>query len=168
MGAGKSTVGRRIADHYRLPFIDMDEELERRTGVSVSLIFEVEGEPGFRVRETRLLAELSEMHGVVVATGGGAILAEENRELMHRNGFVMYLPVSVAQQMTRLARDNRRPLLRAPDRRERLQQMAQLRTPFYESIADFTLSPEGGTVGRSAQRARQALDQIWVRHPVAA
>jgi shikimate kinase len=168
MGAGKSTVGRRVADHYRLPFIDMDEELERRTGVSVSLIFEVEGEPGFRVRETRLLEELSAMNGVVVATGGGVILAEENRELMHRYGFVLYLPVSVAQQMTRLARDNRRPLLRAPDRRERLQQMAVLRTPLYESIADFTLSSEGGTVGRSAQRARQALDQTWVRHPVAA
>jgi shikimate kinase len=168
MGAGKSTVGRRIADHYRLPFVDMDEELERRTGVSVSLIFEVEGEAGFRVRETRLLAELAEMNGVIVATGGGAILAEENREIMRRNGFVLYLPVSVAQQMTRLARDNRRPLLRAPDRRERLQQMALLRTPLYESTADFTLPPEGGSVGRSAQRARQALDQNWVRHSVAA
>ena len=168
MGAGKSTVGRRIADHYRLPFIDMDEELERRTGVSVSLIFEVEGEPGFRTRETRLLAELAEMHGVVVATGGGVILAEENRLLMQRYGFVLYLPVSVSQQMTRLARDNRRPLLRAPDRRERLQQMAQIRTPLYESIADLALPADAGSVGRSAQRARQALDQCWERQQVAA
>jgi len=168
MGAGKSTVGKRIADFYRLPFIDMDEELERRTGVSVSLIFEVEGEEGFRTRETRLLAELAAMHGVVVATGGGAILAEENRQLMQRNGFVLYLPVSVAQQMARLARDNRRPLLRAPDRRERLNLMAQIRTPLYESIADLSLTAENGSVGRSAQRARQALDQIWTRQSVAA
>lgn len=168
MGAGKSTVGRRVADYYRIPFIDMDEELERRTGVSVGLIFEVEGEAGFRARETRLLAELAEMNGVVVATGGGAILAEENRNIMHGNGFVLYLPASVAQQLSRLARDNRRPLLRAPDRRERLQQMALVRTPLYESIADFTLPAEGGSVGRSAHRARQALDQHWLRHPVAA
>lgn len=168
MGAGKSTVGRRIADHYELPFMDMDEELERRTGVSVSLIFEVEGEPGFRVRETRLLAEFANMRGVVVATGGGAILDEENRQLMQRNGFVLYLPVSVTQQMSRLARDNRRPLLRAPDRRERLTAMAQLRGPLYESIADLMLQPENGSVGRSAQRAKHALDQAWVRHSVAA
>lgn len=168
MGAGKSTVGRRIAEQYELPFMDMDEELERRTGVSVSLIFEVEGEPGFRTRETRLLAEFAKMRGVVVATGGGAILDEENRQLMQRNGFVLYLPVSVAQQMTRLARDNRRPLLRAPDRRERLNTMAQMRVPLYESIADLILAAENGSVGRSAQRAKLALDQVWIRHSVAA
>ena len=168
MGAGKSTVGRSIADHYALPFIDLDEELERRTGVSVSLIFEVEGEPGFRIRETRLLAEFAKMHGVVVATGGGAILDEENRQLMQSHSFVLYLPVSVAQQMTRLARDNRRPMLRAPDRRERLSTMAQMRAPLYESVADLILAAENGSVRRSAQRAKLALDQVWIRHSAAA
>lgn len=168
MGAGKSTVGRRIAAHYGLPFIDMDDELERRTGVSISLIFEVEGEPGFRVRETRLLTELGKHPGAVIATGGGVILNEENRNLMQQNGFVLYLPVSVAQQLNRLARDNRRPLLRAPDRRERLGAMAQVRTPLYESIADIHLQAENGSVGRSAQRAIVALDQHWIRQSVAA
>jgi shikimate kinase len=168
MGAGKSTIGRRIAGHYRLPFIDMDEELERRTGVSVSLIFEVEGEAGFRVRETRLLAELAALDGAVIATGGGAVLAEENRRVMHERGFVLYLPVSVGQQLTRLSRDTRRPLLRAPDRRERLLSMAEERTPLYESIADLVIQAENGSVGRSAQRARQALDQAWTRQQVAA
>lgn len=168
MGAGKSTIGRRLAGHFRMPFIDMDEELERRTGVSVSLIFEVEGEPGFRVRETRLLAEVAAMAGAVIATGGGAILAQENREIMQRQGFVLYLPVSVSQQLARLSRDTRRPLLRAPDRRERLTAMAEVRTPLYESIADLVIQAENGSVGRSAQRARQALDQSWVRHSVAA
>jgi shikimate kinase len=168
MGAGKSTIGRRLASYYRLPFIDMDEELEKRTGVSVSLIFEVEGEPGFRSRETRLLAELAVLNGAVIATGGGVILAEENRQLMHQNGFVLYLPVTVAQQLTRLQRDNRRPLLRAPDRRERLLAMAEARAPLYESIADLSLQAENGSVGRSAQRAKVALDQAWTRHSVAA
>lgn len=168
MGAGKSTVGRRIATHYGLPFIDMDDELERRTGVSVSLIFEVEGEPGFRTRETRLLAELALSHGVVIATGGGVILDAENRDIMQRSGFVLYLPVSVSQQLSRLARDNRRPLLRAPDRRERLATMAQVRTPLYESIADVHLVAENGSVGRTAQRAILALDHHWIRQSEAA
>ncbi len=168
MGAGKSTVGRRIAAHYDLPFIDMDDELERRTGVNVSLIFEVEGEPGFRTRESRLLKELAASSGAVIATGGGAILDPENRLVMQSTGFVLYLAVNVVQQINRLARDNRRPLLRAPDRRERLQVMAEERTPLYESIADIQLPAENGSVGRSAQRAVHLLDQHWLRQSVAA
>lgn len=168
MGAGKSTIGRRLARHYGLPFIDVDEELERRTGVSISLIFEVEGEPGFRTRESKLLDELVRSTGVVVATGGGVILDEQNRELLRQHAFVLYLPVNVQQQMTRLARDTRRPLLRAPDRLERLTTMAAIRTPLYESIADLSLPAELGSVGRSALRAQRALDAQWIRVSAAA
>lgn len=168
MGAGKSTVGRRIAGHFKLRFIDMDTELEQRTGVTVSVIFELEGESGFRQRESRLLQELSHSNGAVIATGGGVILDQENRFLLQRYGFVFYLPVGVSQQLNRLARDRQRPLLHAPDRRERLAAMAESRNPMYESIADLTLPVESGSVSRTAQRAISALESIWQRSSGAA
>lgn len=163
MGAGKSTVGRRIASHFKLRFIDMDTELEYRTGVSVSVIFELEGESGFRQRESRLLQELAHNNDVVIATGGGVILDQANRLLLQRYGFVFYLPVGVSQQLSRLARDQKRPLLRAPDRRERLVALAESRNPIYESIADLTLPIESGSVSRTAQRAIEALESSWRR-----
>ncbi|MBK6727730.1 MAG: shikimate kinase AroK [Xanthomonadales bacterium] len=168
MGAGKSTIGRRIAAHIALPFIDLDEELERRNGVSVALIFELEGEAGFRQREARLIEELSRREGIVLATGGGAVLDAANRRLLHARGFVLYLSTSVAQQLNRLARDCKRPLLQAPDRRERLEAMAQLRNPLYQEIADMTVHGSNIAVAQAARQIAAQLEARWQRRGVAA
>ncbi len=163
MGAGKSCIGRRLAEHFALPFVDLDHELEQRTGVSINLVFELEGEAGFRLRESQLLEEQSQRQGLVLATGGGAVLSAHNRELLTQTGFVLYLPAPVELQLQRLARDTRRPLLADPDRRQRLIVMAGLRNPLYESIADLTLQPEHGSVHRASERAIHALCTHWQR-----
>ncbi len=168
MGAGKSTIGRRLAAHFGLPFIDLDEEIERRNGVSVALIFELEGEAGFRSRESRLIEELSCRDGVVLATGGGAVLAETNRRVLHGHGFVLYLSATVAQQLSRLARDVKRPLLQAPDRRERLEAMAAQRNPLYEEIADLTVTGSNTAVAQAARQIAARLETQWQRKAVAA
>ena len=168
MGAGKSTIGRRLAAHYALPFIDLDDEIERRNGVSVALIFELEGEPGFRARESRLIDELTRRDGVVLATGGGAVLDATNRRCLHERGFVVHLAASVPQQLSRLARDAKRPLLRAPDRRERLEAMALLRNPLYAEIADATFTGSNAAVAQTARSIASRLDTLWQRQQVAA
>jgi shikimate kinase len=168
MGAGKSTIGRRLAAHFGLPFIDLDEEIERRNGVSVALIFEVEGEAGFRCRESRLIEELSCRDGVVLATGGGAVLADANRRMLHDRGFVLYLSATVTQQLSRLARDVKRPLLQAPDRRERLDAMAAQRNPLYEEIADLTVTGTNTAVAQTARQIAARLEAQWQRTVAAA
>ena len=168
MGAGKSTIGRRLATHFGLPFIDLDEEIERRNGVSVALIFELEGEAGFRSRESRLIEELSCRDGVVLATGGGAVLAETNRRVLHGHGFVLYLSATVAQQLSRLARDVKRPLLQAPDRRERLEAMAAQRNPLYEEIADLTVTGTNTAVAQTSRQIAARLEAQWQRTVAAA
>lgn len=161
MGAGKTTLGKKLADHYHLQFIDLDDEIERRCGVSVTTVFEIEGEPGFRQRESKCLAEMCQLRGIVLATGGGSILLPENRSLLAAHGFVLYLPVTVDQQLSRLARDRKRPLLQAPDRRERLTAMASLRTPLYEQTADIRLDTESGVISKVMDAAVQQLDTRW-------
>jgi shikimate kinase len=135
MGSGKTTIGQRVAKLLDLEFFDCDQELEAQTGASVSLIFDVEGEEGFRERETRMLEKLTARRGVLVATGGGVVLRRENRELLRRSGLVVYLRTSVAQQLRRLGRDKTRPLLQTRDRRERLNRLAEQRNPLYEELA---------------------------------
>jgi len=135
MGSGKTTIGQRVAKLLDLEFFDCDQELEAQTGASVSLIFDVEGEEGFRERETRLLEQLTKRRGVLVATGGGAVLRRRNRELLRHNGLVVYMSTTVAQQLRRLNRDRTRPLLQTPDRREKLVRLAAQRTPLYKELA---------------------------------
>jgi shikimate kinase len=136
MGSGKTSLGKRVAPCLGLDFVDLDDELERRCGVEVAVIFEIEGEAGFRERECRLLAEIAERSGQLVATGGGAVLDPRNRDVLRRSGSVVWLNATVAQQLRRLERDKRRPLLAAPDRRQRLTAMAEARNPIYAEVAD--------------------------------
>lgn len=167
MGAGKSSIGRRLAEHFRMPCIDLDAAVEERTGTSVATIFEIEGEAGFRRRESELLAELVARDGIVLATGGGAVLASANRALLRERGFVLWLETSVGQQLQRLARDRQRPLLDAPDRRERLDQLARVRDPLYRELADFAVASGGESCQHAAARIAGLLEQHWQRTPAA-
>ncbi len=139
MGAGKSTIGRLLAKELRLPFRDSDKEIEQRTGASIPLIFDVEGEQGFREREHAVIEALCEMQGVVLATGGGAVLRPDNRRLLQSGGRVIYLCTSVEQQLDRTARDRNRPLLQASNPREILTNLMAVRDPLYREIADIVI-----------------------------
>lgn len=161
MGAGKSTLGKRLSELFELPFVDLDQEIERQSGASVALIFEIEGESGFRSRETRLLEHHSRRSGVVLATGGGAVLRPENRPILRNNGYVVYLRTSVQTQWARLRRDRTRPLLRAPDPLGRLQQLAAERNPIYAELADFTWDSPDLHSSVSASLLAEALKARW-------
>lgn len=164
MGAGKTTIGRRAAELLGLPFFDLDHVIEEHCGADIPLIFELEGETGFRHRESTLLAEFAARDGVALATGGGAVLSEENRRVLRQRGFVVYLETTIDDQLRRLARDRKRPLLAAPDRRERLESLAAQREPLYREIADFTLvAGHNGTVPQAAQRLAATLRERWQR-----
>lgn len=152
MGSGKTTIGSRVAPMLGMSFIDLDAELERRTGASVNLIFDVEGEKGFRERESRLLEELSEMESCLIATGGGSVLREDNRKAMRKSGVVVYLSTSVGQQLSRLRQDKKRPLLQTPDRERRLEEMALQRNALYEELADIVFPSQNRSVNRVAQQ----------------
>ena len=137
MGAGKTTIGRALAKRLNRPFFDTDQEIEARTGVTVSLIFEIEGEASFREREREVLAILAGQQGVVVATGGGVVLSAENRAVLKVRGTVIYLRTSIANILMRTRYDKRRPLLQAANPRKTLETLAQVRDPLYREVADF-------------------------------
>ena len=139
MGAGKSTIGRLLAKELRLPFKDSDKEIELRTGANIPWIFDKEGEPGFRDREQAMIAELCAADGVVLATGGGAVMRDANRKALHDGGRVIYLHASVEQQVGRTARDRNRPLLANPDPRGTLCDLIARREPLYEEVADLVV-----------------------------
>lgn len=162
-GAGKTSIGKRVAERLGLRFVDADQRLEELTGASVALIFECEGEAGFRAREHALIAELCAGEGQLIATGGGAVLDPENRRVLRERGFVVHLDVSVAQQLQRLDRDRARPLLQAPDREARLQAMAEQRGPLYAEIADLRFVSDGLGVGVAAERLLEQLATRWQR-----
>ncbi|MBT8040388.1 MAG: shikimate kinase AroK [Gammaproteobacteria bacterium] len=151
MGSGKTTVGQRVAALLGLEFVDCDHELEDRTGASVALIFDIEGEAGFRDRETRMLSELTAREGILLATGGGVILRAENRRLLADSGLVVYLSTSVQQQLRRLGRDRSRPLLQTPDRRAKLLRLAEERNPLYREIADIEFPAQNRTLDAVAR-----------------
>jgi shikimate kinase len=149
-----------VAERLGLEFFDCDRELEEQTGASVSLIFDVEGEAGFRERETRMLEQLTERQGVLVATGGGAVLKKENRELLRRSGLVVYMSTSVAQQLRRLNRDRTRPLLQSGDRKAKLARLAEQRNPLYRDLADIVFPAHN----RGLDAAADALAQLIRSH----
>lgn len=142
MGAGKSTIGRLLARELRLPFKDSDKEVEQRTGANIPWIFDVEGEQGFRDREQAAIADLCQQDGLVLATGGGAVLRAENREALHAGGRVVYLHASVDQQLARTARDRNRPLLQTENPEAVLRNLLALRDPLYREVADIIIETD--------------------------
>ena len=157
MGAGKSTIGRQLARTLKLKFLDTDREIELRTGVDIPLIFEMEGETGFREREIRIIDELTATPGVVLATGGGAILAPENRRHLSTRGKVIYLRTSVEQQLRRTGHDQHRPLLQTPDPQAKLEELMQIRAPLYQEIAHITINTDGCRIRDVVSEIRQEI-----------
>lgn len=142
MGAGKSTIGRLLAKELRLPFKDSDKEIEQRTGADIPWIFDVEGEQGFREREQAVIEDLCTAEGVVLATGGGAVMRSENRTALRAGGRVVYLHASVEQQIDRTSRDRNRPLLRSANPGKVLAELFVVRDPLYREIADVVIETD--------------------------
>jgi len=157
MGAGKSAVGRQLARLLHLDFADSDDEIETRTGVDIPFIFEKEGEEGFRKRESLVIDDLSKREGVVLATGGGAVINAENRSRLGARGFVVYLYTTVAQQLERTQRGRERPLLNNDDPRKVLEDFMEIRDPLYREIADLVIETDGRRVKAVAKQIHEAL-----------
>lgn len=161
MGSGKTTIGKHLANILGLEFYDCDHELERLTGASVNLIFDLEGETGFRLRESLVLKSLAKKNGVLIATGGGVVCNEKNRQMLRSRGFVVYLKTSLENQIKRLSQDKSRPLLQAEDRAQRLLDLARIRNPLYDATADLEFATSNTSVYASAKTlAATILEQI--------
>jgi shikimate kinase len=161
MGAGKSTVGRLLARRLKLRFFDCDHEIERRCGVKIPLIFEIEGEAGFRARESEVIAELTTLPGIVLATGGGAVLARENRTRLAKHGTVIYLKARPEDLYTRVRHDRNRPLLATADPLRRLRELHAERDSLYASIADLVIDTGKQTVQTLARELVTRLGERW-------
>lgn len=142
MGAGKSTIGRLLSSELKLDFKDSDKEIEDRCGCNIPWIFDVEGEQGFRDREVMAIDEITLQKGVLMATGGGAVLRKENREHLASRGTVIYLKTSVEQQLARTAKDKNRPLLQIDNPREVLTKLMAMRDPLYKEVADIVIQTD--------------------------
>lgn len=160
MGAGKSTVGRQLARALNRDFFDSDKEIEKRTGVSISWIFEMEGEEGFRVREQKVIDELSSLKDIVLATGGGAILAEENRRVLRARGHVVYLSASIEQLFRRTAKDKTRPLLQTEDPKQQIADLLAKRDPLYTSVADVVLRTGEQSIQHAVTAIIKQLEEL--------
>lgn len=159
MGAGKTTLGRALAQRLHLRFVDTDRIMVERTGVPVTTIFEIEGEEGFRKRESALLAEVAESDSQVIATGGGAVLASENREVMRRRGTVIYLRAQVEALWERTRHDTTRPLLATPDPRATLASLLEKRDPLYRDAAHLIVDTGAQSAAVLVNRVLSALRQ---------
>jgi shikimate kinase len=158
MGSGKTAVGRQLARDAGLVFYDSDLEIQKRTGVDIPYIFEREGERGFREREAEMIEELTRLERALVATGGGAILDERSRQRLAATGIVVYLKAGVEDQLKRTRRSENRPLLAGRDRREVLEQLASVREPLYEGLADITVDTSGQRVKNVAGEVLAQLE----------
>jgi shikimate kinase len=165
MGAGKTSVGRLLAKDLRMTFVDCDHEIEKRTGVTVSVIFEIEGEEGFRRRESAILSELVQSANVVLATGGGAVLWPENRAALTRNGLVVYLLATVDELWQRTRHDRNRPLLETDDPRARLAELFAQRDPLYREVADVTIETGSQSLRSLVSRLEQRLRELLPHEP---
>ncbi|MEC7120270.1 MAG: shikimate kinase AroK [Pseudomonadota bacterium] len=157
MGAGKTTVGRHLADLLDRPFLDSDHEIEQRTGATIPWIFEKEGEEGFRQREQAVIADLTQRQNLVLATGGGVVMRPSNRQHLHQHGIVIYLYTPVSMQLARTARDRNRPLLQTDDPEKKLQELLDLRDPYYREIAHYIVPTLDGSAKDLAQKIIQLV-----------
>ena len=156
MGVGKTTIGKVLAEQLDLQFFDSDREIETSTGADIPWIFDVEGESGFRARESKMIDQLSGKSNIVLATGGGAVLAEENRKYLSERGTVVYLQASIAQQAERTSKDKNRPLLKTDDPEKKIRELMELREPLYREIADIVID----TNKRNARSVSQEINKI--------
>lgn len=157
MGAGKTSVGRLLAKRFGKTFYDCDQEIELRTGVKIPVIFEIEGEAGFRAREATVLRELAALKDIVLATGGGAILREENRQTLMQGGTVVYLRASLDDLWQRTRHDRNRPLLQTADPRAKLEELFAQRDPLYREVASLVMDTGNQSLGNLANRLEQRL-----------
>ncbi|MBK8016375.1 MAG: shikimate kinase [Betaproteobacteria bacterium] len=157
MGAGKTSVGRLIAKRLGKQFLDSDHEIEARTGVKIPVIFEIEGEAGFRQREAAMIDELTQLDGIVLATGGGAVLNPSNRRALHERGSVVYLRASVDELWNRTRRDRNRPLLQTADPRGRLAELMAIRDPLYREVAHLIMDTGSQSLRTLVNRLESAL-----------
>jgi shikimate kinase len=160
MGAGKSAVGRKLAEELQREFLDSDEVIESRTGVDIPYIFEREGESGFRNRERQVIDELTQLPGIVLATGGGAVQDPANRQHLGSRGRVVYLHASVEQQLKRTRSGRERPMLKGGDPREILEALMVVRDPQYREIADVVVETDGRRVTAVTREIRRRLSEI--------
>jgi shikimate kinase len=161
MGAGKTSVGKLLAKHTNKTFYDCDQEIERRTGVKIPVIFDIEGEDGFRDRETAVLADLANLQDIVLATGGGAVLREENRRMLKQKGTVIYLRASLDDLWQRTRHDRNRPLLQTPDPRAKLADLFEQRDPLYSEVATLIVDTGNQSLRSLAQRLEQRLHEYF-------
>ncbi len=157
MGAGKTSVGRLLAKRFNKTFYDCDHEIELRTGVKIPVIFDIEGEAGFRARESAVLLELAALHDIVLATGGGAVVREENRRVLARNGTVVYLRAALEDLWLRTRHDRTRPLLQTGDRRAKLEQLFIQRDPLYREVATLIVDTGKQSLRSLVQQIEQRL-----------
>jgi shikimate kinase len=136
MGAGKSTIGRHLSKRLKMTFYDSDTAIEQRTGVSISTIFEIEGEAGFRLREEQMITELCDYENIILATGGGSVLSKKNRQIMQQRGHVIYLSTSAEQLYSRIRHDKSRPLMQTKNPLQTLTDLLDIREPCYLEVAD--------------------------------
>lgn len=159
MGAGKTTVGRALARRMHLTFVDSDHQIEERTGVRIATIFELEGEAGFRAREEEMIALLVKRQGIVLATGGGAILSEKTRHRLRQHGTVVYLSACADDLWQRTRHDRNRPLLQTADPRARLQQLYEVRDPLYREVAHIIIDTAHQSVQKLLSQLEAELDR---------
>ena len=160
MGAGKTTVGKLLAQHLGKNFIDSDEEIQQRTGVTIPHIFDVEGEAGFRQREVNVVKELVTLNNIVLATGGGVVLNEQSRDALRCNGIVVYLKSAVNDLWQRTRHDRNRPLLQAADPRAKLKELYEQRDPLYTQVADLVMPTGKQNVHSLVLQLEQELNQF--------
>lgn len=159
MGAGKSTIGRELAERLHLEFYDSDQEIERRTGADIAWVFDLEGEDGFRKREESVIDDLTEKQGIVLATGGGSVISSQVRNRLSARGIVVYLETTIDKQVARTQRDRRRPLLQTSEEpRSVLEKLAVERNPLYEEIADVIIQTDDQSAKVVAHKIVERLD----------
>ena len=159
MGSGKTSTGRMLAKEMGYAFVDTDEEVTKRTGVSIAYIFDVEGEEGFRKRECLALKECLNDNNTILSTGGGIVLSKENRDLLQDRGTVVYLQTSIRSQVKRTASTNNRPLLQNNDPEETLEKLMLTRAPLYEEIADITIMTDNKSLQEMSKEIQRAINE---------